>query len=292
MAATRRRPDAASRLASHDFGLCVPLRARARADNPRWCARFGARRAVGIEVRPRPSTATRQSSHILMTSRPLRRALEHPVLAFELGGDALDRALDAERLAAADALERLFLLEHARGAVAARKSSCGVRLITFSGQVALHSPHCTQASSAKRSIGRSGSAEQRAGRAGRHAGEAQRAALDVELDRAERRAGRQRHDIDRRRRGAVQLAQRQPQHVALGADRREARRPRRGRQRARWRAAPRRARPDRRSRSWRRGRRRSRGRRGSAPPARSSCSGRRRRAAACARSRKRSALAP
>ena len=31
--------------------------------------------------------------------------------------------------------------------------------MTFSGQVALHSPHCTQASSAKRSIGRSVSAE-------------------------------------------------------------------------------------------------------------------------------------
>ena len=29
--------------------------------------------------------------------------------------------------------------------------------MTFSGQVALHSPHCTQASSAKRSMGRSGS---------------------------------------------------------------------------------------------------------------------------------------
>ena len=31
--------------------------------------------------------------------------------------------------------------------------------MTFSGQVALHSPHCTQASSAKRSIGRSGSSD-------------------------------------------------------------------------------------------------------------------------------------
>ncbi len=42
-------------------------------------------------------------------------------------------------------------------AVAARKSICGFRPITFSGQVAWHRPHCTQASSAKRSIGRSGS---------------------------------------------------------------------------------------------------------------------------------------
>src|SRR6266851_2322364 len=45
----------------------------------------------------------------------LRGILEHPVLAFELGGDALDRALDAERLAAADAVERLLLFHHARG---------------------------------------------------------------------------------------------------------------------------------------------------------------------------------
>src|SRR5215467_15673298 len=43
----------------------------------------------------------------------LRRVLVHPVLALELGGDALDRALDAERLVAADAMERLFLFKHA-----------------------------------------------------------------------------------------------------------------------------------------------------------------------------------
>src|SRR6202022_1018718 len=45
----------------------------------------------------------------------LRRAREHPVLAGELFGHALDRALDAERLAAADAMEWLFLLETAGG---------------------------------------------------------------------------------------------------------------------------------------------------------------------------------
>ena len=73
-----------------------------------------------------------------------------------------------------------------------------------------------------------GIVDERAGRAGRHAGEAERAALDVELDRAERRARGQRDDVDRRRRRALQLAQRQAQHVALGADRQEARRTRRG----------------------------------------------------------------
>src|SRR5215472_14433124 len=43
----------------------------------------------------------------------LRGILEHPVLALELGGDALDRAFDPERLVAADAMERLFLFKHA-----------------------------------------------------------------------------------------------------------------------------------------------------------------------------------
>src|SRR5260370_41156523 len=44
----------------------------------------------------------------------LRRALVHPVLAFELGEDAVDRAFDAERLSAADAVKRLLLPEHPR----------------------------------------------------------------------------------------------------------------------------------------------------------------------------------
>src|SRR6516165_4860715 len=43
----------------------------------------------------------------------LRGTLEHPVLALELGGDALDRAFDPERPVAADAVERLFLFKHA-----------------------------------------------------------------------------------------------------------------------------------------------------------------------------------
>src|ERR1700745_3906226 len=43
----------------------------------------------------------------------VRGILEHPVLALELGGDALNRALDPERLVAANAVERLFLFKHA-----------------------------------------------------------------------------------------------------------------------------------------------------------------------------------
>src|SRR3954468_10909146 len=45
-------------------------------------------------------------------------APEHPVLlAAELGNHAIDRAFGAERLAATDAVERLFLLQHALRAV-------------------------------------------------------------------------------------------------------------------------------------------------------------------------------
>src|SRR5204863_82999 len=43
------------------------------------------------------------------------------------------------------------------GALQAAKSICGLRRITFSGQVAAHNPHCTQSCSAKRKVGRSGS---------------------------------------------------------------------------------------------------------------------------------------
>ena len=47
---------------------------------------------------------------------PLRSVFKHPMLVRELRQDMLDRALDAERLAAADAAERLFFFEDSRGA--------------------------------------------------------------------------------------------------------------------------------------------------------------------------------
>ena len=100
---------------------------------------------------------TRQSAHILMASARVLAAVIHPVPALEFGGDLLDRAFDAERLVTADAERRLFFLDHAGGGAAGRKSICGFSVITFSGQVLLHSPHCTQASSTNFSAGRSGS---------------------------------------------------------------------------------------------------------------------------------------
>ena len=103
--------------------------------------------------------------------------------------------------------------------------------MTFSGQVALHSPHCTQASSAKRSIGRSVSAESApVGHADTQARQSVQPSTLIST--APNGAPcRQRHDIDRRRRRALQLAKREPHHVALAADRRKARRLRRRRQR-------------------------------------------------------------
>ena len=68
-------------------------------------------------------------------------------------------------------------------AVAARKSICGLRLITFSGHVALHKPHCTQASSANRSTGRSGSSDNAPVGHADTQDEAQRATFNANLDR-------------------------------------------------------------------------------------------------------------
>src|SRR5262245_22414309 len=79
------------------------------------CARgWTLRHTIGVEALLRDGGHAAVVAH-LDHVEALRRILEHPVLAFELGGDALDRALDAERFAAADAAERLLLLEHARG---------------------------------------------------------------------------------------------------------------------------------------------------------------------------------
>ena len=150
------------------------------------------------------------------------------MLALELGGDALDGALDAERLVAADAAERLLLLEHARG----RGGGAEIELrpqrdhLLRTGRLAQPALHAGVFRKAQhRPLG---IVAQRAGRAGRHAGEAQRAALDIDLDRAEWRTRRQCNHVDRSGRRALQFAQREPHHVALASHRQEARRTRRG----------------------------------------------------------------
>ena len=91
---------------------CLSFSDRARADNLQSCASAGA---------PGAPKGSNFSSDMALTRQSLAHAddvealfiLEHPVLAFELGDHALDRTLDAERLAAADAGVRLFLLDDA-----------------------------------------------------------------------------------------------------------------------------------------------------------------------------------
>src|SRR5262249_14069810 len=96
------------------LGFAFPLPRRAFAQIILRRARLRARRAglrVALLLGDRDHAAVlAHLDHV----EALRRVLKHPVLAFELGGDALDRAFHAERLAAADAQERLLLLEHAR----------------------------------------------------------------------------------------------------------------------------------------------------------------------------------
>src|SRR5664279_695726 len=70
------------------------------------------RRAEGIELLLRHHVDPAICAH-LDDVEPLLAVLEHPMLAFQFGDHAFDRAFDAERFAAADALERLFLLDNA-----------------------------------------------------------------------------------------------------------------------------------------------------------------------------------
>src|SRR6266487_1672082 len=96
------------------FGLVVALSV-ALAQIVVGGARAGALRC-GMGVEPRFG----DRDHAAILAHPdqieaIGRILVHPVAACELGGDAVDRALDAERLAAADARERLLLLEHPGG---------------------------------------------------------------------------------------------------------------------------------------------------------------------------------
>src|ERR1051326_5740019 len=70
-------------------------------------------RAVGIEAFLGGDDDATVLAH-LDNLETVGRVLIHPMLSFQLGDDAFYRALDAERLAAANAAERLLLLEHAR----------------------------------------------------------------------------------------------------------------------------------------------------------------------------------
>ena len=122
-------------------------------------------------------------------------------------------------------MERLFLFEHARRR--GRGPEVELRLerdhLLRTGCLAQPALHAGIFGEPQRRA--LGIIAQGTGGAGGHTGEAERAARSVDFDRAERRAGWQRDQVDRRRRGVVQFAQRLTQHVALGAGGQEACRP-------------------------------------------------------------------
>src|SRR6266566_2674528 len=152
----------------------------------------------------------------------------HPAPLLELGRQALDRALHAKRLAATDAAEWLFLLEHARSGSFRPEIELGSQgdyILRTSGLAhpALHAGILGEPQ--HRSLG---VVTERAGRTGRHTGEAERAAADIDVDGTEGRLLGKLHPVDWRRRCAVQLAQRDPHHAAFSPHRQEAWRARDG----------------------------------------------------------------
>src|SRR6185295_20058660 len=102
---------------------------------------------------------TRQSAHILITSRRCAEFLNIQCLPSSLAATRSTELFTPNGLLKRMQQNGSSSFSTRARAVAARKSSWGLSVITFSGHVALHSPHCTQASSAKRSTGRSASSE-------------------------------------------------------------------------------------------------------------------------------------
>src|SRR6476646_9336179 len=101
----------------------------------------------------------RQSAHILMTSRRLAEFWNIQCLPSSLATTRSTLLFTPNGLEQRMQQNGSSSFNTRAGAVVLRKSSCGVRLITFSGHVALHRPHCTHASSVKRRTGRSGSSD-------------------------------------------------------------------------------------------------------------------------------------
>ena len=244
---------------------------RARADSPRSCARSGAAGAVGIEAPASVTAMTRQSSHILSTSRRCGAPWNIQCLPSSLAVTRSIVLLTPNGLPQRMQANGSSCLSTRAAAVAARKSSCGTSVITFSGQVALHSPHCTQASSEKRSIGRSGSSPSApVGQADTQARQSVQPATSISTAPNGAPAGSATTSTGA---GAARCSSRSASRSTsrLPPDRPRSSPAAAPAPPARSRAASRRAHRDRRSRSWRRDRRRNRGRRGSARQARASC---------------------
>src|SRR5262249_5326828 len=129
----------------------------------------------------------------------------------------------AERFAAADAVERLFLLDEPRRCRGGAEIELWFEAdhLLWARRLAKSALYASIFHKAQRRTFRI--VAQRARRAGGDAREAERAALDVDLDAAEGRPDGKRNHIDGRGCNPMQLTQGEAQHVALGADRREAR---------------------------------------------------------------------
>src|SRR6266852_3788832 len=113
-------------------------------------------------------------------------ALEHPVLVAKLGENAVDRALGAKGLAAGNAKERLFLLQHAKRRVPGLEIEPRLKGddLFRTGRFAKPALHAQAFGKAQhRAVG---IVRERASRTGGDTGMAERAALEVEIDAAER----------------------------------------------------------------------------------------------------------
>src|SRR5581483_6691678 len=122
-----------SRNAARECATVIPRFSpvsRARANNRRSCAASGAsgRLEPASYIQCRPASFLLTASMVLLTPNGLPQRMQ-------ANGSSS--------------------LRTRAGALTAAKSICGLSVMTLSGQVALHSPHCTQASSRKRRSGRS-----------------------------------------------------------------------------------------------------------------------------------------
>src|SRR5262245_58468480 len=183
---------------------------------------FARRRTVGIKVFFGNDGHAAVLAHLEDIETP-RRARIHPMLALELGGHALDCTLDAKRLAATDAGKWRLFLESAgcRGGgaeVDLRFERDHLFRTGCLAQAALHAGVLGKAQQRPLRI-----IPQRSRRTGGDAGEAERAALNIELHGAERRRRRQGQHVEGRRRDGVQFAQRLAQDAAFAPDGQEAR---------------------------------------------------------------------
>src|SRR6185295_13281433 len=134
----------------------------------------------------------------------------------------VDRAPGAERLAAGDAVERLFLLENTKRRVPGPEVETWLDGDDFLGAGGLAKPALHAEALGKAQHRAIRVIRQRPRRTGGDAGVAQRATLDIQLHEAEGRPRRQRHDIDRRGSGEAKFAKNRLEHAALGAARNKA----------------------------------------------------------------------